>query len=100
MKPRVTGFRSDLNIPPVLLHDPLHSIQTESRPFPNSLGGEERFENVGLHLTRNPWTVIADLNYDAGILAISSDSKLAFSVHGVNRVINDVGPDLIEFAAK
>src|SRR4051812_42771507 len=55
---------------------------------------------MGLHVSGNPWTVITNLNYDETVFSVGSHPKLAFSVHRINRVINDVGPDLIELAAK
>ena len=100
MKPGVTGFGSDLNTSLVLLHNSLHSVQTESRPLSNSLGGEERFKDVRFYLGGNSGAVVANLHYHASILAISSHSKLALSAHRVDGIVDDVGPDLIELAAK
>jgi len=79
----------------VFLHNSLNSVQTEARAFPNSLGCKKRFKDVGLHLGRNAWTVIANLNYSATVVAVRSDAKLALTVHRVNRVIDNVGPHLI-----
>ena len=77
---------------------------TVSRPrpsaFAHSFGGEKRLEDVWLHFWRNSWTVVANLNHDAIVVAVGSDAKLAFSVHRVNCVIDKVGPDLVEFAAE
>ena len=84
----------------MLLHNSLDGVQAEARTFPDSFRREERLKDVGLHLVGNSRTVIANLNHSATVVAIGSDAKLALSVHRVNRVINDVGPDLVEFAAK
>ena len=95
MKAGVTGLGTDLNISPMLLHNSLDSVQAEACAFPNSFGCEKRLKDVGLHLLRNSWTVIANLNDSATIVLVGSDAKLALPVHGVNRVIDDVGPDLV-----
>ncbi len=77
---------------------------TVSRPeagaFPNSFGCEKRFKDVGLHVVGNSRTVIANLNHNAIVIAVGSDAKLALAVHRVNRVIDNVGPDLVELASK
>ena len=100
LKTRVAGFGSDLNISPMLFHDSLDSVEAEAGAFPHSLGGEKRLEDVRLHFLGNSGAVIADLNNNATVFAVGSDAKLAFSVHRVNGVIDKVGPDLVEFAAK
>ena len=49
---------------------------------------------------RNSRTVIGNLDRDAIVIAISSNPQLPFSAHRVNRIVDDVGPHLVEFAAK
>ena len=100
MKTRLTRFGSDLNISPMLLHDSLHRIESKARSFPNSFGREKRFKDVGLHLVRNSWTVIANLNHNATVVAIGADAKFSFSVHRINSVVDNVRPHLVQFAAK
>ena len=83
MKPRVTGFGIDLNISPVLFYNSLNCVQAEACAFPHSLGCEERLKDVGLHFVGNSRTVIANLNYNATLVAVGSDAKLA-NVHPVS----------------
>ena len=90
----------NLNVSPVLLHNPLDSVEPEASTFPHSFRREERLKDVGLHLVGNSRTVIANFDYSATVVAIGSDAKLALSVHSVNRVIDELGPDLAELAAK
>src|SRR6202789_1330372 len=96
----VAGLRTQLNISAVLLNNALDRVEAQARAFPNSFGREKRFEDVGLYLFRNSWTVVANLDYYATVIAIGSDAKFALAVHRVNRVIDNVGPDLVEFASK
>src|SRR5208283_1984156 len=91
LKTRVTGLGINLNISPVLLYNSLHSIEAQACAFPNSFGREKRLEDVRLHLFGNSRAVIANLNHHTIAVAVGSDSKLAFSVHRINRVINNVG---------
>jgi len=96
----VPRSRTDLNSSPVLLHNSLNRVETESCALSDSFGCEKRLKDVGLDLGRNSRTVIADLNHNATVVAISSNSKLPLSAHRVDGIIDEVGPNLIEFAAK
>src|SRR5258708_14191102 len=71
---------------------------TPPPPISNSLCCKERLEDVGLHLGRNSWSVIANLNYNATVVAVGSNSQLSFSAHGIDGIVDDVGPHLVEFA--
>src|ERR1700676_4793527 len=81
-------------------YDALDGIETQSGSLADSLGSEERLENVGLNFRGNAGTVVADLDNSAIILAKGSYSQLACSTHCVDGVVDDVGPDLVEFAAE
>src|SRR5690242_21942377 len=81
-------------------HDSLSSIETQACALSDSLGGEEWFEDMGLDIGRNTGTAVANLDHDTGIILIRAQPKFALAVHGVNRVINDVGPNLVQFAPK
>src|SRR5207244_1617067 len=50
LKASIAGFRTNLNISPVLLHNSLDSVQAEARPFPNSFGCEKRLKDVRFYL--------------------------------------------------
>src|SRR5713226_6552611 len=100
LKTCVTRFRIDLNIAPVFFHDALNRVEAQPCSLAYSLGSKEWFKDVWLNLGRNPWTVVADLHHDTTVVLIGSHSKRAFSAHGVDGIIDDVGPNLIEFAAE
>ena len=100
LKTRVTRLGSDLNVSPVLLHNSLDSVQAEASALSNSFSSEKGFEDVGLYLGGNPGAIVSNLNHNATVLAISANSKLALSAHGVDGIVDDVGPDLVELAAK
>ena len=84
----------------MLLHNPLNSIQTEPCTLPNSFGCEKRLEDMRLHFVWNSRTVVGNLNHNATVLLVGSDAQLSLSVHCINRVIDKVGPYLVELAPK
>ncbi len=88
MEARVPGIGSDLNRAMVFLHDSLHGVEAETGSFPDGLGGEEGFEDVILDLGRNAGSVISNLNHGTAIVAIGSNSKLALSRHGIDRIVD------------
>src|SRR5260221_11886401 len=100
MEARVSGLRCDLNRASVLFHDSLHRVEAEAGSFSNTLGREKGLKDVRLNLGWYSRTVIADFHDRARIVAIGSDAKFALSMHGVDGVVDDVRPDLVEFAAK
>ena len=84
----------------VLLHDALNGIEAEAGALAHFFGGEEGLENVLLDLGRNSRAIVGDLHYCALVIAIGADQKLSLATHGVDGVVDDVGPDLIELAAE
>src|SRR5580658_1551987 len=100
LKNRIARFSPNLNTAPVLFHNALHCIETQPSSLAHSLSGEEWFKNVLLDLGPDSRTVVADLHYDAIRIPISPHAQLALSSHRVDRVVDQVGPDLIEFAPK
>src|SRR5260370_41210612 len=100
LKTCVTRFRIDVNIAPVFFHDALPRVEGQPGSLAYSHGGEKWFKDVRLNLGRNPWTVVANLYHNTTVVLIGSHPKLASSAHGIDGIVDDVGPDLIEFAAE
>src|SRR3954469_20398001 len=84
----------------MLAHDPRSCVQSQSCSLANAFGGKERLEDVRQDFLRNSRTVVCDFHDDTRVLTICADAKLALAAHGVNRVINYVCPDLVQFTAK
>ena len=55
---------------------------------------------MGPHFWRDSRTVIADFDNYTSVIAISPDSKLAFAAHGINRVVDEICPDLIKLTSE
>src|SRR5260370_40025571 len=89
-----------LNRASVFPHNPLNCIEAKPGPLADSLGRKKRLKDARLYVRRNSRTVIANLNHNAIGFTINSHPESAFAVHGVNRIVNDVGPDLVQFAAE
>src|SRR5690349_3532852 len=100
LKTCVAGFRGDLNIASVLPHNSLYSVQAESCSFSNSLGSKERLKDVRKYLRGNAWTIIANLNHHASVVTVGAHAKFTAPAHGINCIVDDVGPDLVELTSK
>ena len=74
--------------------------KAEAGAFPTSLVVKRRVRRCGLHVGGDPGTVVANFNHDTAVFAVGSDAKLALPTHGVDGIVDEVGPHLIEFAAK
>ena len=80
-------------------YDPAHRFETQPGSLPHSLGGEERLENMVLHFRRDARSIVGDFDQQAIDLARRADTQLALSLHGVDGVVDQVGPDLVQVAA-
>ena len=83
----------------MLAHDSQRRIKAQTCAFSHSLGGEERFEDARLNLWRNPRSRISDLNHRTVAFQKGLDAQFAFAVHGIDGIVDDVGPHLVKLAA-
>jgi len=60
------GSLSNLDVAAALLDDPVHGGQAQAGALALLLGGEERFEDLRLDLTRDAGTGIGDREHDVG----------------------------------
>jgi hypothetical protein len=91
----LAGLRVNLNIALVLFHDSLHRVQAQTGPLPHSLGSEEWIEHVGLYFGRNSRAIVGNLDDDTIVVAKCFYLKFPLATHGINRVVDNVCPDLI-----
>ncbi len=73
-------------------------IQSQSRAFSGGLGGEEGIEDLRLVLLRDAGTVVLDLDDDPRAVSMRSQYQRALTVHGVDGVVDDVRPYLVQLA--
>src|SRR5215467_9276083 len=84
----------------MLAHNALRRVQAKPGALAHSFGGKERLKDMRQDFLWNSRPVIGYLHYHAGVIAIRADTKLSLAAHGVNGIVNNVGPDLVELAAK
>src|SRR5437867_4108291 len=80
-------------------NDAVADDQAKAGTGADRFGGEKRFEHVRLHLRRNAGAVVHDFDDELIVLQGCADTDFARALDGVDRVINEIGPYLIEFAA-
>src|SRR5215204_4652625 len=79
--------------------DPPHDIQPESGPGTDFLCRVERLEDAPLRLAWYPWPFVDDLDNHAHTFHIRPDDNITASVDRVDRVVDEVGPHLVQLAA-
>jgi hypothetical protein len=80
-------------------HDAIADDQAKTSAGADGLRREEWFEEMRLHVSRNSGAIVHNFNNDLIILQTRADADLSCAVHGVNGVVDEIGPDLIQFAA-
>src|SRR3569833_1320889 len=78
---------------------PPSQVEAEARALTEGFGGEEGGEDAIDDLVGDARAVVADLdpNHVVGF-PFGSQRQRAVAVHRLNRVVDDVGPDLVEIA--
>src|SRR5580692_7733753 len=76
-----------------------HRFETQPGTLAHTLGGEKRFKDVRLHFGRDTWSIVADFDQYTIKLARRANVQFTLALHGIYGVIDQVGPNLIQFAA-
>src|SRR5579862_8015592 len=84
----------------MLLDDSLNRIETEARPFSDTLRREEGLKDMWLDLRRDSRAIVRDLYDNAVIFAIGANPQFPLPIHRVDCIVDQIRPDLIQFAAK
>src|SRR5215203_1159673 len=79
--------------------DAPHDVQPEPGPGADLLGRIERLEDMALRLARYPRPVVDHLDHDTPVIYIRPQDDTTASIHGVYRVVDEVGPHLVQLAA-
>src|SRR5262249_52607124 len=97
---RLAGPRLDAQVALVLFDDdPPGEIEPQAGAFTERFGGEERCEDAVDDLVRDAGAVVANLYADHVLgFTLGAQRQRAAAVHGLDRVVDDIGPDLIEIA--
>src|SRR5215472_13891106 len=82
----------------MLANNAADRFEAQTSSIADALGSEERLENMLENLARNARSVIDDLDQHAIQFPCCADAQLAFPVHRVHGVIDEVRPHLVELA--
>src|SRR5512145_2480166 len=97
----VPGPRVDVDLPAVTLHDDsAGQVEPEPGALADLLGREERLEGVGGDLLGHTVAGIPDLDDDGAVIGVRPDRERPLALHGVDRVVDEVGPHLVELAGR
>jgi hypothetical protein len=75
-------------------------VQAQASAMPHRLGGEERVKDAVSDLRGDAASVVDDAHHHALMLAFRQYLYAARVGHGVKGVVNEICPDLVEFAGK
>src|SRR5512142_2345889 len=95
---RLAGTRPEVDPAPVARDHVVRDVETQPGPAAGWLGGVEGLEYPFADLRRHARPIVADLDHDIGVVRARADADLPGSAQGVDRVIQDVRPDLVELA--
>src|SRR5438046_1000841 len=79
--------------------DAIADDESKTSTGADGFGGEKRLEHARLDVSRNPGAVIHNFHNKLIVFKRGADTDFAGAINRSDRVINQVGPDLIEFAA-
>src|ERR1700722_2797733 len=104
LKVRLAGMRIDPDIAPMLADNPVHRVESEARAFTHWLGRKERVENAALDLGRDTGAVVDDVDQHERAVSRGANGDLTTGRLGlfrqrVDRVVDQVSPDLVELAS-
>src|SRR5580698_8199859 len=92
-------LRLKRDLPVMGAYDPVYGVQAYSRAFADTLGGEERLKQVRLHRVGNPGSVVDNLNQNKIELSGRSNNQFALAAHGVDGIVDDIRPDLVQLTS-
>src|SRR6478672_11008019 len=89
----------DLDRPAVAIDDDaVGDVEAQAGPAADVLGRVERLERSLLHLRAHARAGVTDLDDDGLSVETRRDGEGADAAHGVDGVVDEVGPDLVELA--
>ena len=96
----MSRFRFELNLSSMAVcHDTIADDQPKAGPLPDTFGREERLKEVRPNIFWDTRSVIVDLHEELMILAPCENSYVSSSVDRIGRVVDEIGPHLIQFVA-
>ena len=81
-------------------HDSVNRVEAESGSLANPFGREKWLEDAWLHFRRYARSAVTDLDYDAIIILKCPNIQIAFAIHRVGCVVDQICPDLVQLTAE
>jgi hypothetical protein len=73
--------------------------QAQAGAAADGFRGEKGLEHARLDIGRNPGTVVHNFDYQLVIFPAGADANLADAIYSGDRIINEIGPNLIQFTS-
>src|SRR5580704_15559627 len=99
LKASVAGDGRDTDVAADVFDDATDDVETEAGAFADAFGGEKGIEDARQRFGGDAGAVVGNFDEDEIVFAGGADRELAIALHGVGGVVDEIGPDLIEFTA-
>ena len=80
-------------------NDPVYGVQAYSCAFADAFGGEEWLKEMRLHRIGNAGPIVDNLNENEIELSGGSNDQLALAAHGIDGIVDEIRPDLIQLTS-
>ncbi len=91
--------RLEFDVAAVAADQPPRDVEAEAGALPDRLGREKRIEDLFAKVRRNAGPVVDDVDDHEIEAARRRDRDFARVADGVDRVVDEIGPDLVQIAA-
>ncbi len=81
-------------------HDSVNRVEAESGSLADAFGREKWLEDAWLHFRRYAGPAVTDLDRHTIIILKRPNIQIAFAIHSVRCVVDQICPDLVQLAAK
>jgi hypothetical protein len=78
--------------------DVVCDVQSQAGANTGTFRSKERFEDAALNPGGNPRPVVDNFDHDFAVFGVRAENELSLTLHSVDRVVDDVGPDLVQLA--
>src|SRR5580698_9466122 len=80
-------------------NDPVYGVQAYSCTVADAFGGEKWLKEMRLHSVGNAGPIVDNLNENEIELPGGSNDQLALAAHGIDGIVNEIRPDLVQLTS-
>src|SRR5258708_7166703 len=92
-------FRFKRHLSAMAANNPVNGVQSYSSALADVLGREEWLKEMRFHHVGNTGSTVDNLNETEIELSGSSNYQITLTAHGIDRIVNEIGPDLVQLAS-